>query len=68
MFVKIDKMLLQSDAKTEMRKYQKDGLSIESEPAFTAGCTANVILLSDTHIYCANTGDARSVLCERGRA
>ncbi len=68
MFVKIDKMLLQNDAKTEMRKYQKDELSSDCEPAFTAGCTANVLLLSDTHVYCANTGDSRSVLCEKGKA
>lgn len=67
-FVKIDKMLLQNDAKNEMRKYAKDGLTVESEPAFTAGCTANVLLISDTHIYCANAGDARSVVCEKGKA
>jgi serine/threonine protein phosphatase PrpC len=36
--------------------------------AFTAGCTANVILVTQTHIYCANAGDARGVLCEKGKA
>ena len=26
-----------------------------------SGCTANVCLLTKTHIYCANAGDSRSV-------
>lgn len=39
-----------------------------SDSAFTAGCTANVVLVTPTHIYCANAGDARSVLCEKGKA
>lgn len=30
------------------------------------GCTANVILISGTDIYTANSGDARSVLSEDG--
>ena len=36
--------------------------------SFTAGCTANVILITATHIYCANSGDARGVLCEKGKS
>lgn len=32
-----------------------------------AGCTANVILIVDgTTIYCANAGDSRSLLCQKG--
>ena len=27
-----------------------------------AGCTANVIIITDTEIYCANAGDSRSIL------
>lgn len=27
-----------------------------------------MILLTKTHIYCANAGDARGVLCEKGKA
>jgi serine/threonine protein phosphatase PrpC len=27
-----------------------------------AGCTANVILLANNKLYCANAGDSRSVL------
>ena len=30
--------------------------------AFSAGCTACVILMSQDHIYCANSGDSRAVL------
>ena len=32
------------------------------------GCTANVILIAEGIIYCCNAGDARSVLCEKGKA
>ena len=27
-----------------------------------AGCTANVIIITKTDIYCANAGDSRSIL------
>lgn len=27
-----------------------------------AGCTANVVLITDTEIYCANAGDSRSII------
>lgn len=27
-----------------------------------AGCTANVVLITETEIYCANAGDSRSIL------
>ena len=28
----------------------------------TSGCTANVVLITPTEIYCANAGDSRAVL------
>lgn len=31
------------------------------------GCTANVVVIDDTHYYCANSGDSRSVLCRGGK-
>jgi len=34
----------------------------------TAGCTANVILLVGKTLYCANAGDARSVLWSKNDA
>ena len=32
------------------------------------GCTANVVLFTDTEIYCANAGDSRCVLSKNGVA
>lgn len=31
-----------------------------------AGCTANVTLIHNNTIYCANAGDSRSILCKNG--
>lgn len=33
-----------------------------------AGCTANVVLITETEIYCANAGDSRSILSVKGKA
>ena len=33
-----------------------------------SGCTANVVLITDKEIYCANAGDSRSVLSEGRKA
>jgi len=39
------------------------GMSPDSDtPAQHCGCTATVILISQTHIFCANSGDSRVVL------
>lgn len=35
------------------------------ELAYQAGCTANVVLISATHIYVGNAGDARCVVSEK---
>ena len=32
------------------------------------GCTANVVLMTDKKIYCANAGDSRGVLSRQGKA
>ena len=32
------------------------------------GCTACVVLITDSEIYCANAGDSRAVLCVDARA
>jgi len=37
-------------------------------PAFSAGCTAVCVIITDTHVVCANAGDSRAVLCRGGRA
>lgn len=33
-----------------------------------AGCTATVVLVTPMEIYCANAGDSRTVMCEKGVA
>lgn len=33
-----------------------------------AGCTATVVLITPTEIYCANAGDSRSVMSKGGKA
>lgn len=49
-----------------------ESLSRETTPdeSGSTGCTANAVVVSHTSkkIYCANSGDARSVLCRNGQA
>ena len=33
-----------------------------------AGCTATMVLMTPTEIYCANAGDSRTVMCDHGTA
>lgn len=33
-----------------------------------AGCTANVVMITKTEIYCANAGDSRAVLSKKSKA
>ncbi|CAD2221540.1 protein phosphatase [Angomonas deanei] len=40
----------------------------KSMPNELSGCTGNSILLVQNHLYCANTGDSRAVLCRDGVA
>jgi len=65
-------MLLTPAGKKELdkigKKYNIGPGAAESDYAFSAGCTANVILITPTHVYCANSGDSRSVLCRKGQA
>lgn len=37
-------------------------------PNELSGCTGNCILIVQNHLYCANTGDSRAVLCRNGVA
>jgi serine/threonine protein phosphatase PrpC len=38
------------------------------EASSSAGCTANVVLITKTEVYCANAGDSRSVMSKKGKA
>lgn len=69
-FTKIDKMLLSPAGKKELDKIGKAqaGHVPGTDYAFQAGCTANVVLVTPTHIYCGNAGDARSVASQKGVA
>lgn len=33
-----------------------------------AGTTACVVFITDSHIFCANSGDSRAVLCQNKKA
>ena len=70
-FVKMDRLLQSDKGRDELTKYMKKGGSqklpqyaIESQ----AGCTATVILLTATELWCANAGDSRTIISENGRA
>jgi serine/threonine protein phosphatase PrpC len=74
-FLKMDRLLLTEKGKQELKQYMEEdnngqyGYSdylkqVESQ----AGCTATVVLITPLEIYCANAGDSRTVMCERGMA
>ena len=64
--------MLSKDGKKELIKLAKqlkvdgddDNYSSESH----AGCTACVVIITKTDIYCANAGDSRAVLSKKGKA
>ena len=72
-FRRMDVMMEETEGRARLKQIQDDfgqpdpfagGMRAgedESVAKFT-GCTATVILISATHIYCANAGDSRTVL------
>lgn len=60
-------MLTTADGRAELKKYVQ-GTKPSVIGINQAGCTANVLLITDTHIYCANAGDARTVACVQGKS
>ena len=40
---------------------REKGNAAEGQEGSHAGCTANVVLITPDFIYCANSGDSRSV-------
>lgn len=53
-FLKMDAILMGQDAMDFLREFKN-----ETEGQTFAGCTANVVLVTKTEIYCANAGDSR---------
>lgn len=45
------------DLDDKLRKHQEDGGDTDS-----SGCTANTVMITPTHVVCANAGDSRCVL------
>lgn len=44
------------------------GESLDDIALDSKGCTANVVMIKDNVIYCANSGDSRAVVCSDGVA
>ena len=56
-FFKMDQLLFSKDGKEELKRYM-----VNKDVASFAGCTCNVVLISDNIVYCANAGDSRSII------
>mmetsp|Transcript_50093 Transcript_50093/g.57646 ORF Transcript_50093/g.57646 Transcript_50093/m.57646 type:complete len:300 (+) Transcript_50093:36-935(+) len=66
-FIRMDEILLSPVGKKELNAIRaEDGKSGYSESQ--AGCTANVALIVENTLYCANAGDSRCVLSCKGQA
>ena len=74
-FLKMDRLLLTEKGKQELRTYMeeenRDQIGYQEylkQVESAAGCTATVVLVTPMELYCANAGDSRSVMCEKGYA
>ena len=56
-FLRMDAILMGENAMDVLREFKN-----EAEGQTFAGCTANVVLVTKTEIYCANAGDSRCYL------
>ena len=66
-FLKMDTLMITNAGRKELKKLNKSYSDDDGEnPAFNAGCTACVALITKTEIYCANSGDSRAVLAKNG--
>jgi len=60
-FMNLDDMVAHNDYKAELQSMKHDDDKLN--PEICGGCTANVTLIVDKKIYCANAGDSRTVVC-----
>ena len=67
MFLTLDQLLLRPNGRKELLRYSRENENMVpgQDYAETAGCTANVALITQTRIYVANAGDSR---CVAGKA
>lgn len=56
-FLAMDDQIISKEGSEILKKLRED-----DQGESMAGCTANVILMTDTEIFIANSGDSRSVL------
>lgn len=75
-FLKMDRLLLTEKGKQELRSYMENQ-DTDNQLGYNdyikqvesaAGCTATVALITPMEIYCANAGDSRTVMSEKGVA
>lgn len=65
-FFKMDEMMQSREGQRELNQLNPDSFG-ENNKSY-AGCTATVVLVTKTEIYCANSGDSRTVLAKGGQA
>lgn len=66
-FLKMDVLLRKESNWTELLSYQEKGAGDTNEPQDSyAGCTANVVLIRGSTLYCANAGDTRACINHKG--
>ena len=58
-FMRMDEMLSTPEGEKRLKALKKES---ESKGNSFAGCTANVCIVTKEEVYCANAGDARSIL------
>jgi len=63
---RMDEMMLSIKGQEVLKQialeYHSEVTAENNNVAWRVGCTAVVVLITPTHIYCANSGDSRSVL------
>lgn len=72
-FLKMDRLLLSEKGQQELKLYMESGRDggmhgLDFQAESQAGCTATVVFMTPTELYCANAGDSRTVMCERGNS